>query len=121
MRFKSQQSVFLAEYLYFVVCSVRRCIAKLTVLISSNIINLGLILCLITFCLLLFGDIEENPGPVNGRATSTIDTSLSILHLNIRSLRNKIEDIASIVEDFDIVCFTETHLYHSVLHYRVLV
>ena len=27
-----------------------------------------------------------------------------------RSLRNTIDDIVHIVEDFDIVCFTETHL-----------
>ena len=41
---------------------------------------------------------------------SYTSSSISICHLNIRSLRNKIDDIVHIVEDFDIVCFTETHL-----------
>ena len=35
---------------------------------------------------------------------------LYINHHNIRSIRNKINDIVHIVQDFDIVFFTETHL-----------
>ena len=35
---------------------------------------------------------------------------LCINHHNIRSIRNKINDIVHIVQDFDIVFFTVTHL-----------
>ncbi len=51
------------------------------------------------------GDIETNPGP------NTNDLScLSLVHQNIRSIRHKIEYIEDNVLDFDILCFTETHL-----------
>jgi len=60
---------------------------------------------LIHILLLLCGDVETNPGPVH----ASVDV-LSILHLNIRSLRNKIEFIYDNFLDFDILCFTETHL-----------
>ena len=33
-----------------------------------------------------------------------------VIHLNIRSIRNKIEDLYTIVHEIDIVCFSETHL-----------
>jgi hypothetical protein len=52
-----------------------------------------------------------NPGPTHG---DVLNKSISILHHNIRSLRNKIQDIANIVDEFDIICFTETHLVHSI-------
>jgi exonuclease III len=42
------------------------------------------------------------------------DHDLSILHLNIRSIRNKTEYIDAHFSDFDILCFTETHLDGSV-------
>ena len=74
-----------------------------------NVINIALIISFIKLCLLLSEDIEQNPGPTQGDTTRTLQSSISICHLNIRSLRNKIDDIVHIVEDFDIVCFTETH------------
>jgi exonuclease III len=40
---------------------------------------------------------------------------LSIFHGNIRSLRNKVDYISNIIEDYDIVFFTETHLDKLVL------
>jgi hypothetical protein len=42
--------------------------------------------------------------------SETNNKSLTIVHSNIRSLRNKINYISDIIEDFDIVFFTETHL-----------
>ena len=48
--------------------------------------------------LLEAGDIESIPGPVNKH-------SLSILYLNIRSIRNKISYIQDYLSDFNIVCF----------------
>ena len=63
---------------------------------------------ILTFLLLLeAGDIESNPGPVN-------EHSLSILHLNIRSIRNKISYIQDYLSDFKIVCFSETHLDQNI-------
>lgn len=56
------------------------------------------------FLLILCGDIELNPGP------QSLGHSLSILHLNIRSIRTKLEYIKNKFLDFDILCFTETHL-----------
>lgn len=53
--------------------------------------------------LLLSGDIETNPGP-------SAPNSLDILHLNIRSIRNKIDSLLYLVQDFDLLCFSETHL-----------
>ena len=54
--------------------------------------------------LLEAGDIEMNPGP------NIINNSLSILHSIIRSIRNKLDCITEIFLDFDILCFTESHL-----------
>ena len=51
------------------------------------------------------GDIETNPGPA-----TLHQGSLSILHSNIRSVRNKLEYIKEQFLDFDIICLTETHL-----------
>ena len=62
--------------------------------------------------LLLSGDIELNPGPKYGSV-------LDIIHLNIRSIRNKIEDLYKIVNEFDIVCFSETHLDNNVTNEQI--
>ena len=48
-------------------------------------------------------DIEMNPGPnVPGIK------SLDIFHLNTRSIRNKIDNIRDLADDFHIICLTET-------------
>ena len=52
------------------------------------------------------GDIESNPGPTQH--------CISIIHSNIRSIRNKLEFIKNNLLDFDILCFTETHLDASI-------
>ena len=49
-------------------------------------------------------DIKMNPGP------NIINNSLSILHSIIRSIRNKLDYITENFLDFDILCFTESHL-----------
>ena len=54
------------------------------------------------------GDVERNPGP------NTINNSLSILHCNIRSIRNKLDYITENLLDFDILCFSESHLYANI-------
>ncbi|CAC5379465.1 unnamed protein product [Mytilus coruscus] len=71
----------------------------------SNLIAFYLLLlCLLLIC----GDIEPNPGPERTHEYS--EKTLSIFHCNIRSLRNKLNYIADIIEDNDVVFFTETHL-----------
>ena len=58
---------------------------------ASNLLSIALndIVCTIYFKIVLIlllleaGDLERNPGP------NTINNSLSILHCNIRSIRNK--------------------------------
>ena len=49
------------------------------------------------------GDIEVKPGP-------TSENIIDILHLNIRSIMHKLGLSNSLIHDFDILCFTETHL-----------
>ena len=64
---------------------------------------------LLLLLLLQSGDIETNPGP------STLNHgTLSILHSNIRSIRNKIDFVKDFFY-FNILCFTETHLDPNVL------
>ena len=60
--------------------------------------------------LLQSGDIETNPG-----SSTSNHGSLSILHSNIRSIRNKLDFIKDFFFDFNILCFTETHLDPNVL------
>ena len=84
---------------------------QLASFLNGNVINITIILCLLILCILLSGDVEMNPGPTHGDA---LNKSISILHHNIRSLRNKIQDIANIVDEFDIICFIETNLDHSI-------
>ena len=54
------------------------------------------------------GDVERNPGP--GNTSTNQNYCLTIYHHNIRSIRDKINDIVHIVQDLDIVFFTEAHL-----------
>jgi exonuclease III len=57
------------------------------------------------------GDVEINPGPYESNVGPNC---ISILHLNIRSIRNKIDFIVDNLLDYDILCFTETHLTDNV-------
>ena len=66
---------------------------------------------IISILLLLASDIEQNPG------TPNFLSDLSVLHLNIRSIRNKMEYIIDNFLDFEILCFSETHLDSQSLSY----
>ncbi|CAG2247610.1 unnamed protein product [Mytilus edulis] len=80
----------------------------------SNLISFYiLLLCLLLIC----GDIEPNPGPERTHEYS--EKTLSIFHCNIRSLRNKLNYIADIIEDYDVVFFTETHLDSNITDYDI--
>ena len=77
--------------------------------LSKSILNLEFSL-VVLFLVLSSGDVSENPGPENSETSSQTSNSLSILHLNIRSIRNKLENINKTLIDFNVPCFTETHL-----------
>ncbi len=68
-------------------------------------INYGHLSIFLMYTILLSGDVEQNPGPEFSR-----NECFAILHQNIRSIRNKMEYIKDNFLDFDIICFTETHL-----------
>ena len=75
--------------------------------LSIEFLQFPLFFLIVLTLLLQAGDIETNPGP-------EYIYDLSIVHLNIRSIRNKIEYITDNLLDFNILCFTETHLYANV-------
>ena len=79
-----------------------RLIDKVLTFCFNNVHFIVMAYTLLTLLLLLSGDIESNPGPT--------ENCLSIIHSNIRSIRNKIEFIKNHLLDFDVLCFTETHL-----------
>ena len=65
---------------------------------------------LVLLLILQAGDVERNPGPLS----SGKSLLLSILHCNIRSVRNTLNFIRDEFLDFNILCFTETHLNNVV-------
>ena len=56
--------------------------------------------------LMICMDIHPNPGPNDTNSAHTID----ILHLNTRSIRNKLNFISNLSNSYQVVCFSETHL-----------
>ena len=90
------QALFKACKFFVKFCSLTN---SLLILSFCNYQSLFVILII----LLQAGDIETNPGPV-------INHGMSLLHLNNRSIRNKIDYIVDTFSDFQILCFTETHL-----------
>ena len=79
--------------------------------ILPSILNLEFSV-VVLLLVIMSGDVLENPGP--DLNTSADSDSLSIIHLNIRSIRNKIHYIKDSLADFDILCFPETHLNHDI-------
>ena len=73
------------------------------VALRSNLLNIQFILIL-GILILLCNDIAENPGPETDHA---VNNNLTILHLNVRSIRNKLDDICNYLEDCDTACFSE--------------
>ena len=79
------------------------CSCKLLSFVFNDIVcNLYFKIVLILL-LLEAGDIDLNSGP------ATTNSSLSILHSNIRSIRNELDYISENFTCFDILCFTESH------------
>ena len=65
--------------------------------------------------LIIVGDVEKNPGP------ELFNHTISVLHENIRSIRNKFEYIKDTFMDYDILAFTETHLDGNVCSDDILI
>ena len=68
--------------------------------------------------LLISGDIESNTGPLN--SSEAIQGVVSIFHLNIRSIRNKLKYIFETLSDNDIFCLPESHLDERVTDTHLL-
>ena len=62
--------------------------------------------------ILLSGNIETNPGPLVTHQNEA--DCLSMLHLNTRRFRHKLDYIKENFLDFDVLCFTATHLTNDV-------
>ena len=94
---------FIFTYMmYFLKWAVSSTFKLLSFVFIKMVCNLYFKIVLIVL-LLKSGDIEMNPGPNN------FNNSLSILHGNIRSIRNKFDYLTDFL-DFDILCFSESHL-----------
>jgi hypothetical protein len=88
------------------------------------LLNMYYMLSVIAILLIISG-IELNPGPIENRTFSDSSTSsvsrihkymnnnVSFLHLNVQSLKPKLDLIPAEYGDFDILSFTETWLNHS--------
>ena len=60
--------------------------------------------------LFISGNVHLNPGPLTNESNCHYLGDLSFVHLNVRSIRNKLDIISSELSNYDILCFTETHL-----------
>ena len=97
---------FIFYYINYIVLKGVDISCKLLSFVLNDLVcNLYFKIMLI-FLLSEAGDIERSHGP------DIIYSSLSILHSNIRRLRNKLDCmyITDNFLDFDILCFTESHL-----------
>ena len=100
--------VFYFSVLCFYSKRIQLCGRLLSWSLKDLVNNLDFKLVLL-FLILEAGDVEKNPGP------NTTEHSLSLIHSNIRSIRNKFDFITEYFLDFDILCFTETHLDVNIL------
>ena len=77
-------------------------------------VNILFILFVITL-LLIIGNIELNPGPeLNYSSYGAEANVIALSSLNIRSIRNKIEFIENISDEFDFLLLNETHLNEQI-------
>ena len=95
--------VFILNWFYNITRLLKRCCVCLDILLHINFCN-NFFTIILLLLLLRAGDVERNSGPDQ----TTHD--LSILQLNIRSIRNKLDFIKDNFMDSSILCFTETHL-----------
>ena len=98
--------VSIAFIFYYMSCLLKwaACSCKLLSFVFNDIVCNLLFKIVLILLLLEAGDKEMNSGP------DTINSSLPILHSNIRSIRNKFDYITKNFLDFDVLCLTESHL-----------
>ena len=99
---------FTFQYFVFLLSGFNHAVRLMSTSLKDLVNNLDFQLLLL-FLILEAGDVEMNPGP------NTTEHSLLIMHSNIRSIRNKFDFITEYCLDFDILCFTETHLDVNIL------
>lgn len=83
-----------------------------TFIASKNLLRNNDFQFLLLLLILLSMDVHENPGPLS---------ELSIFNWNARSLRNKINDLCDISNEFNILCITESHLDQNVSTNEILI
>ena len=81
--------------------------ARFIEFVKKNTYLLVVLPCLILMCL----DVQSNPEPDNLRH---VLRNISIVNLNVTSLRNKTDLIFNELGDHDINCITETRLNNSI-------
>ena len=72
-----------------------------TYILTFMLFSFGIIGIRIVLLLLCCGDVHPNPGPEN---------NLKIAHLNVCSLRDKIDIVKAELNNFDVICISETWL-----------
>ena len=112
-------SMNLNDIIDFILNCMYVIIRKGMLLSRTNFVMMSNIMLMFLLLLFLAGDVEKNPGPMGTPVSETNNKSLTIFHSNIRSLRNKINYISDIIEDFDIVFFTETRLDYLITNVNI--
>ena len=85
------------------------------------------VFCFLFLFLLICGDVHPNPGPssdgssISSHTSDLIHNCLTVMHLNIRSVRTKLIFLESFADDVDILCLTETHLDESVTDDQLMI
>ena len=76
------------------------------VVMTSLLITTCLLVLAVTFLLLMLaGDVHPNPGPAPGTSEG-----LSVAHINVRSIRNKLYSLECELGSFDVISVSETWL-----------
>ena len=87
-------------YLMHIFQSLKKSFWLVNSVICNNINNIETAI-LVWVLIVLSGDVEMNPGPDSLR-----QHCVTILHCNIRSIRNKVQYIVDNFCDYDCLCFT---------------
>ena len=67
---------------------------------------------LIMLLIVLAMDVETNPGPVS---------DISVFNWNVRSIRNKLDYLKDIADEYNVICLTETHLDENIETEEILI
>ena len=92
---------------------------QITILICPHVVDQTILsltysyLSVISLLLLLCNDIHSNPGPLSNNSRCEL-RNISIVNMNVNSLRNKTELISTELGDHDIICITESRLNNTV-------